>query len=74
MNISKITSNYQLTIPHEVRTRLHINKGDVIEFDIKKDTAILHKVPNVDIEYVKALQTTLSEWRSPQDDELFQDL
>ena len=39
--ISKVTRNYQVTIPHEIRQFLNIKEGEYIEFEIEGDKVII---------------------------------
>ena len=71
MQISKITSNYQTTIPQEIRVLLEIHKGDAVMFEVEGKKVVLKKIPTVDIDYLKAVASTLNEWKSKEDDELF---
>ncbi len=72
---SKLTEKYQATVPLEVRKRLQLKKGDRIAFEIKDDeTVLLKKVTWIDPEWTRALEGTLSEWNSAEDDEAYGDL
>ena len=72
MRTSKLTSKFQATIPKEVRKTLQLGAGDSIIFLIEKDGSVtLKKVRPLDIEYLKALNQTLTEWDSEDDDEAF---
>ncbi len=71
---SKITSNYQATIPLKIRRLLNIHKGDAVEFDIQDNQVILKKISSTDFDYIKAIQPTLNEWKSKEDDTLFKKL
>jgi antitoxin PrlF len=72
--LSKLTAKGQTTIPREVRDRLALKPGDLIAFEIKGDVAQLRKVEPLDVGYLRAVQTTLSEWESPEDAEAYDDL
>jgi antitoxin PrlF len=72
--LSKLTSKGQTTIPREVRDKLALRPGDLIAFDIQDDVVRLRKVEPLDIGYLRAVQTTLSEWDSPEDAEAYDDL
>ena len=74
MYISKLTSHFQATIPQKVRKILKINKGDAVGFDVENEKVVLKKVSPMDVEYLKAVEHTLSEWGTQKDDELFKDL
>ena len=72
--ISKLTKKYQATVPALVRKKLKLNAGDVIAFDIDKETIRLRKAMPLDIEFSSALVPTLSEWESKNDEEAYNDL
>jgi AbrB family looped-hinge helix DNA binding protein len=72
--LSKLTSKGQTTIPREVRDKLALVPGDLIAFEIQGDVVQLCKVEPVDVGYLRAVQTTLSEWASPEDAEACDDL
>lgn len=74
MRITSLTSKYQATIPSDVRKKLELHSGDKIGFEISNDRVYIIKVPPFDLEYHKALESTLSEWVSEEDDEAYDDL
>jgi antitoxin PrlF len=71
---SRITSKGQTTIPREVREKLSLRPGDAIVYEIDGDVVRLHKQSPLDVAYLHAVQTTLSEWESPEDAAAFDDL
>ncbi|MFN3630708.1 MAG: AbrB/MazE/SpoVT family DNA-binding domain-containing protein [Casimicrobiaceae bacterium] len=73
--VARITAKGQTTIPQDVRAALHIAPGDLIAWEIGADgTAIVRRVQPLDIEYLRALEGTLSEWASSADEEAYRDL
>ncbi len=73
--VAKITSKGQTTIPQEVRTALHVAPGDLIAWEVGPDgTATVRRVQPIDIEYMRAVEGTLSEWSSAADDEAYREL
>jgi antitoxin PrlF len=74
MLASKVTEKYQATIPTEVRSFLHLNKGDRIRFKIEEGKVIVQKLPYTDHEYLDSLSKTLPEWLSQEDEEAYSDL
>jgi antitoxin PrlF len=72
--VAKLTSKGQTTIPREVRDKLALRPGDVIVFEIEGDVVRLRKVEPLDLGYLRAVQTTLCEWESPEDAEAYDDL
>ena len=71
---SKLTSKSQTTIPREVRERLGLRPGDTIVYEIEGDTVRLRKLAPLDVAYLRALRTTLSEWETPEDAAAYDDL
>jgi bifunctional DNA-binding transcriptional regulator/antitoxin component of YhaV-PrlF toxin-antitoxin module len=74
-SIAKITAKGRTTIPQEVRTALNVGAGDLIPWAINEDgTATLRRVHPLDIEYLRAVEATLSEWASAADEKAYRDL
>lgn len=71
---SKLTSKYQATIPAPVRERLGLEKGDRVGFEIRREEVVLYRVLPMDVEYLRGIEETLSEWSSEYDDEAYGDL
>ena len=71
---SRLTSKGQTTIPREVREKLSLKPGDVVVYELDEDGVRLHKQMPLDVAYLRAVQTTLSEWDSPEDAAAFDDL
>ena len=72
---AKITAKGQTTIPHDVRAALHVAPGDIITWEVGSDgTAIVRRVQPLDVEYLRAVEGTLSEWASEADEEAYRDL
>ena len=74
MLASKVTEKYQATIPPEVRSFLHLEKGDRVKFKIEGNKVTVQKLPYTDYEYLDSLSRSLPEWLSPEDDEAYNDL
>jgi antitoxin PrlF len=74
MEISKLTSKYQATIPLEIRSILGLSKGDTILFEVSNNKVTLKKAPTIDWKYLSSVEKTLDEWNSEEDDEAFRNL
>jgi AbrB family looped-hinge helix DNA binding protein len=73
--IAKITSKGQTTIPQDIRAALHVAAGDLIAWEMAEDgTARVRRVQPLDIEYLKAVEATLSEWADADDEEAYRGL
>ena len=73
--VAKITSKGQTTIPAEVRKALDAKPGDMLAWDVKqKGEVVVRRVRPVDVEYLKAVSGTFSEWDSEADDKAYRDL
>jgi antitoxin PrlF len=70
MGLARITAKGQATIPKRIKEAAHIREGDMLAFDLDSSNRITIKRidPPIDVE-LSALQGTLSEWNSPQDEE-----
>ena len=75
MKASKLTTKYQTTVPKEVRDALDLKPGDFVAFEIENEKIIFRKVSTLDLEYVRALESTLlQEWNSSHDDAAYRNL
>jgi AbrB family looped-hinge helix DNA binding protein len=73
--IAKVTVKGQTTIPREVRAALHVAPGDLIAWEVLGDgTARVKRIQPLDVEYLKAVEKTLSEWASEADEAAYGDL
>ena len=70
--ISKITAKGQTTVPQERRAALDSGPGDLIAWEVEADgrVAVRRKQP-VDVESLRAVQDTLSEWRTAEDERAY---
>lgn len=72
---SRLTSKYQATIPKEIRAHLHLESGDEISYELLPDnTVIVRKTSPLDFDYLEALNLTMNEWESKEDEEAYKDL
>ena len=74
MELARITSKGQMTIPKKVRNALGFHQGDLVRFEVEGDRAVISRVPSGDDEYLKALEGTLGEWLTEADEEAYRDL
>ncbi|MSP67937.1 MAG: AbrB/MazE/SpoVT family DNA-binding domain-containing protein [Alphaproteobacteria bacterium] len=63
-----------MTIPKAIRRAAQLNEGDVIALEIASDHLIVRKVVTGSDKYSCAMQETLGEWTSPEDEEAWGDL
>ena len=73
--VAKVTAKGQTTIPQDVRAALHVTPGDLIAWEVGADgTATVRRVQPLDIEYLRAVEGTLSEWSGSADEEAYREL
>ena len=73
--VAKITAKGQTTIPQDVRAALHVSPGDLIAWEVGTDgTATVRRVQPLDLEYLRAVEGTLSEWSGSADEEAYREL
>lgn len=71
---SKVTSKFQATIPLAVRRKLGLKPGDAVVFEIENDSVRVRRATVLDREYAMALEGTLTEWLSREDEEAYRGL
>jgi AbrB family looped-hinge helix DNA binding protein len=74
MELAKITSRGQTTIPKSIRESANLVEGDVIAFEIEGDHLLVYKVISGRDDYLEGLSKGLSEWSSPEDEEAWREL
>ena len=73
--VAKITAKGQTTIPQNIRSALNVSAGDLIAWEIGADgTATVRRILPMDIEYMRAVEDTLSEWTGAADEEAYREL
>lgn len=72
--LSKVTSKFQATIPLAVRRKLGLKPGDAVVFEIENDSVRVRRATVLDREYAMALEGTLTEWLSREDEEAYRGL
>ncbi len=75
LTVAKITAKGQTTIPQGVRAALQVTAGDLIAWEVGTDgTATVRRVLPMDVEYLRAIEGTLSEWAGRADEEAYRGL
>ncbi len=72
---SRLTSKGQATVPLPVRKKLNLEPGDTLLFEESPAGVVrLRKAEPLDLEFLSALENTLSEWNSDNDEKAYGDL
>ena len=74
LHTAKLSAKFQATVPTPVRQALSLHAGDVIEFEVQGQEVRLRRAAPLDLDFVQALEATLTEWSSAQDDKAFKNL
>lgn len=74
LQTSKLTTKFQTTVPTSVRKVLQLKAGDLVGFEIEGNEVRLRRATPLDMVFTQALEGTLSEWSSVEDDNAFQSL
>lgn len=73
--IAKVTAKGQTTVPQQIRTALGVKPGEFLVWDIGGDgVARVRRLQPLDLEYLRATESTLAEWTGPADEEAYRDL
>ena len=68
--MSTVSQKGQTTIPIEIRDKLGVKEGDIIEYEIEGSAVRIRKMQTIDTQWAKALESTLTEWSGDKDDDL----
>jgi AbrB family looped-hinge helix DNA binding protein len=74
LHVSRVTNKFQATIPAAVRRVLGLKKGDSVAFEIEDNTVVIRRANAIDRKCAKALEGTLSEWLSAEDEDAYREL
>jgi len=72
--ISRVSSKGQVTLPKRVREAIGVGPGDVVAYDVNKGVVTLRRLEPIDLAFHAAVESTLAEWGSKEDDEAYGDL
>ncbi len=73
--VSKLTAKYQTTVPAPVREALGLQKGDALVFEVDDEGLVtLRRAVPLDEGFNRALDATLAEWESAEDEQAYRDL
>jgi antitoxin PrlF len=74
VEISRITSKHQATIPADVRATLGVGAGDTLTWSIEEGQVVVRKARPLDLAFAAAASATLVEWGSEADEDAWRDL
>ena len=74
VQISRVSSKGQVTLPKKVREAIGVGPGDAVAYDVAKGVVTLRRLEPIDLAFHVALESTLVEWGSKEDDEAYGDL
>jgi AbrB family looped-hinge helix DNA binding protein len=76
MEMTRLTSKHQATVPAEVRAALGLKAGDTIEWEVDQHgIARVRKADPIDWAWMKLSEESFAEdWLSPADEEAWRDL
>lgn len=63
----KLSAKARTTLPKAVRAALGVKPGDMLVYRIAKGTVTLARAEPMDRAYLKAVESTPSEWVRPED-------
>ncbi len=73
--ISKISAKGQTTIPQEVRVALKTRPGDLLAWEVAPDGRVaVRPIQPIELEWQLAIQGTLNEWDTVEDEEAYREL
>jgi len=73
--VTRISAKGQTVIPREIRALLDLQPEDLIAWEpMANGCVLLRRVQPLDLEYLEATKSALSEWRSGADEDAYRDL
>lgn len=73
--IAKITAKGQTTIPQKIRAALKVKPGDFLVWEVNASGRVeVRRVQALEVEYLKAIEGTLSEWSDTEDEKAYRGL
>jgi AbrB family looped-hinge helix DNA binding protein len=74
MDISRLSSKGQMTIPKRIREVAGLAEGDVVAFVMDADRIVLRKLPSERDPYLAGIEESLTEWNSAEDEHAWRNL
>ncbi|CAK6697853.1 AbrB/MazE/SpoVT family DNA-binding domain-containing protein [Synechococcus sp. Cruz-9H2] len=74
MEVATLTAKGQVTVPKAVREALGLRQGDQLSWELEDGSVRVRAVTPLDLAYLRGLESSLSEWSSPADEEAFREL
>ena len=71
MELATLTAKGQVTVPKAVRDALGLKRGDVLSWELDDQSVRLRVVTPIDLDYLRGVETSLSEWASDADEAAF---
>ena len=74
VRISLVSSKGQVTLPKQVRDAIGVGPGDAVAYAVVKGVVTVRRLEPIDLAFHAAVESTLAEWGSKEDDEAYADL
>jgi AbrB family looped-hinge helix DNA binding protein len=74
VHMSRVSSKGQVTLPRKVRQAIGVGPGDRVAYDVSDGVVVLRRLEPIDLAFHAAIESTLAEWDSAEDDEAYGDL
>lgn len=73
--IAKVSTHGKTTVPREIRAALRVEPGDRIVWELAADgSAHVRRATSLDLDYLRTVEATLTEWNGAADEEAYRDL
>lgn len=73
--LARVTDDHRVEVPKEVLAALGLAEGDALSFEVLGgETVLVRKTAPIDIEFTLFVESTFSEWLSPEDEEAYSSL
>lgn len=71
LEISRVSTKGQVTLPKKVREAIGVGPGDAVAYKVGQGVVTLRRLEPIDLVFHAAVERTLEEWNSKEDDEAY---
>ena len=71
LELSRLNAKGQVTVPQAIRAALGLQPGDLLGWELDKQSVRIRLVSSVDLNHLRGVEASLSEWSTDADEAAF---